>query len=222
MTAKQLYVAFPSSDALYASTMAFIEAVKASPGQSHQALLDKIPSQFIDEVLHAFFQGPLDATGMSGSTASVIQGLMGMVGKASRALASKVMSKVSLDEQKALAEHFEVLTQVVDGQAYNGFPLDAEIANEILLVFETYRSGGEDRPNLVKVMMAIGDGAIEYFFDRPIGRIKVGMITRGLVTAGRATIEKASHSMNGRITPDLEPVARQRVIDYMENMLVEC
>ncbi len=221
MTAKQLYVAFQSSEELYQRSMAFISAVRQAPGSNHQQLLDQIPDLFIDEVLHAFFEGPVDATGMSGSTASLIHGLMNMVGKASRALTGKVLSKVSIEEQQALASHFANMTFTVGEQPYCGFPLDAEIANEALLVFDLYRNGDEDRANLVKVMLAMGDGAIEHFFDRPMGMVKVGMLTRGLVSAGRATIEKASHSMNGKIVPDLEPVARQRVLDYMENMLVE-
>lgn len=221
MTAKQLYVAFQSSDELYQRTMAFVNAVQEAPGSNQQALLDRIPALFIDEVLHAFFEGPVDATGMSGSTASLIHGLMNMVGKASRALAGKVLSKVTPAEQQELARQFQAMTLKLDGQPYSGFPLDPEIANEALLVFEAYRAGDEDRANLVKVMMAMGDGAIEYFFDRPMTAVKVGMITRGLVNAGRATIEKASHSMNGKIVPDLDPVPRQRVLAYMENMLVE-
>lgn len=221
MTAKHLYVAFNSSEQLYQHSVDFIQAVETSPNGDHQALLDRITELFIDEVLHAFFQGPVDATGMTGSTASIVHGFMNMVGKASRALSAKVMSKVSAEEQQALAQHFKVLTLHVDGKPYCGFPLDDEFANEAVLMFETYRTGGVDRAHMVRIMTALGDGAIEYFFDRPMAMVKTGMITRGLVNAGRATIEKASHSMNGKIVPDLEPVPRQRVLDYMEGMLLE-
>src|SRR5690606_7127511 len=100
MTAKKMYVAFPASQALHERTQAFIKAVEDKPSLDHQALLSAIPSLFIDEVLAAFFAGPVDATGMTGSTASVIHGLMNMVGKASRALANKVLGKVTKEEQK--------------------------------------------------------------------------------------------------------------------------
>ena len=65
MTAKQIFVAFPTSAELNRRTLAFIDAVRAQPDQSHQALLSAIPALFIDEVLAAFFQGPIDATGIS-------------------------------------------------------------------------------------------------------------------------------------------------------------
>lgn len=221
MTAKQIFVAFPASAELNRRTLAFIDAVRTQPGQSHQALLNAIPALFIDEVLAAFFQGPIDATGISGGSASMIHGLMNMVGKASRALATKVFSKVSLAEQQFLADHFDSMTLEKDGQPYSGFPLDGELANEAALMFDSFRSGDGDREHLVRIMTALGDGAIRQFFDIPMSGVKVGMVTRGLVNAGRATIEKASHSMNGRILPDMEPVPRQRVLDYMEGMLQE-
>lgn len=221
MTAKQIYVAFPASQTLHERTQAFIKAVQDKPSQDHQALLSAIPTPFIDEVLAAFFAGPVDATGMTGSTASVIHGLMNMVGKASRALANKVLGKVTIEEQKVLARHFVSLTHEKDGQPYTGYLMDPELANEALLMFESFRTGDGDREHLIRIMSAMADGTIREFFDKPMSMVKVGMVTRGLISAGRATIEKASHSMNGKILPDLEPDVRQRVLAYMESLLVE-
>ncbi|MDF1780317.1 MAG: hypothetical protein P1U67_03375 [Alcanivoracaceae bacterium] len=221
MTATTLYVAFPASDELYARTMKFINAVEANPEVSQQALLSDIPSKFIDEVLAAFFEGPVDAAGLKGGSAGVIHSLMGMVGSASRALASKVLGKVTIAEQRVLAAHFREITHEKDGKYYCGFALDPEVANEAVLMFDSFRSGNGERDQLVRIMTAIGDGTVQNFFDVPMMTVKVGMVTRGLVSAGRATIEKASHSMNRKILPDMEPTARQRVLEYMAGMLQE-
>lgn len=221
MTSQTVYVSFPSSKELHSRTRAFISAVTQDPDTHHQSLLDQIPNIFIDEVLEAFFVGPMDATGMKGGGASIMHGLMNVVGKASRALASKVFSRVSLAEQKVLAEHFQQISLEKEGQTYCGYLLDAELANEAALMFESFRRGSGDREHVARVMVAIGDGTIKNFFDIPISSIKVGMVTRGLVSAGRATIEQASHSMNGKLLPDLKPKVRQRVLDYTEEMLRE-
>lgn len=221
MTVNTVYVAFPASPELDRQTRAFADAALANPTQSQQTLLDQIPNIFIDEVLKAFFQGPVDAAGMSGGAASVIHGLMTMVGKASRALAAKVLSKVSLDEQAMLARHFQALTLEKDGVPYCGFPIDGELANEAMLMFQSFRDGTGDEKQMVRIMTALGDGAISNFFDKPLASIKVGFVTRGLVSAGRATIEKASHSMNAKLLPDLEGDVQLRVLEHMEGMVQE-
>src|SRR5690606_14469040 len=152
---------------------------------------------------------------------SVIHGLMNMVGKASRALANKVLGKVTTAEQKVLARHFASLSHEKDGQPYTGYLMDPELANEAVLMFESFRTGDGDREHLVRIMSAMAEGTIREFFDKPMSSVKVGMVTRGLISAGRATIEKASHTMNGKVLPDLEPDVRQHVLEYMEGLLVE-
>lgn len=221
MTVNTVYVAFPASQALDCQTRSFTEAALAAPKQSHQGLLDQIPDAFIDEVLKAFFQGPVDAAGMTGGTASVVHGLMSIVGRASRALAGKVLSKVTLDEQAMLAKHFQALMLEKDGAPYCGFPIDGELANEAVLMFQSFRDGTGDQKQMIRIMTALGDGAIKNFFDAPLANIKVGFVTRGLVSAGRATIEKASHSMNAKFLPDLEANVQLRVLEHMESMVQE-
>lgn len=216
-----VYVAFPASETLYRNTNAFSEAVAARPGVIHQQLIDDISHDFISEVLDAFFDGPMKTLNVQGSMASVMNGVISIIGKASRALVGKVFHKVSIEEQQVLARQFAATQVMVDGKPWCGFPLDDEAANEAALMFESFRKGGGDEAHLVKVMGMFADGAIEHFFDRTMGTVKTGAITRGLVSAGRATIHKAAHSSMQKSLPGLHPKLRQPVLNYFENMLVE-
>lgn len=216
-----VYVAFPASEKLYRNTLAFTEAVRTRPDVIHQQLIDDISHDFISEVLEAFFEGPMKTLNVQGSMASVMNGVMSIIGKASRALVGKVFHKVSVEEQQQLALQFSATQVMVDGQAWCGFPLDDEAANEAALMFEEFRKGQGDEAHLVKVMGMFADGAIEHFFDRTMGSVKTGAITRGLVSAGRATIHKAAHSSMQKTLPGLHPKLRQPVLNYFENMLVE-
>ncbi|MFN3713046.1 MAG: hypothetical protein ACK4SX_05260 [Alcanivoracaceae bacterium] len=216
-----VYVAFPASDTLRRNTEAFREAVARQPGVIHQQLIDDISHDFITEVLHAFFDGPVKSLNVQGSMASVMNGVISIIGKASRALVSKVFHKVSVDEQKMLADRFSAMQVIKDGVAWCGFPLDAETANEAALMFESFRKGGGDEAHLVRIMGQFADGAIEHFFDRTMGEVKTGPITRGLVSAGRATIHKAAHSSMQKSLPGLHPKVRQPVLNYFENMMIE-
>lgn len=221
MTANSYLVAFPSSERLYRNTRAFIDAVEREPGVSHQALLNAITEDFISEVLAAFFDGPVNALGVKGGMARVIDSVVAVISKAARAMTSKVFKKVSLEEQRRLADHFAAIEQLQNGQPYCAFPLDPELANEAVLMFETFRQGEGEPRQLQRVMRAICDGAIEYYFDRSVGCVQVGGFTRGLVSTGRATIAKAAHSALEKTLPGLHPKARQPVLDYFENMLME-
>jgi hypothetical protein len=216
-----VYVAFPASDTLHRNTIAFKEAVARQPGVIHQQLIHDISHDFINEVLHAFFDGPVKTLNVQGSMASLMNSVIAVIGKASRALVSKVFHKVSPDEQRMLAERFTGMQMLYDGQPWCGFPLDESVAREAASVFEAFRLGAGQEADLVRVMGQFADGAIEYFFDRTIGEIKTGPLTRGLVSAGRATIHKAAHSSMQKSLPGLHPKVRQPVLNYFESMLIE-
>lgn len=216
-----VYVAFPSSEILHRRTQEFVEAVRARPAQIHQQLIDDLSHDFITEVLNAFFEGPMRTLNVQGSMATVLNGVMSIIGKASRALVGKVFHKISSEEQQLLAQRFAAMQVAVNGQPWCGFPLDDESANEAALMFESFRSGAGDEAHLVRVMGMFADGALEYFFDRTMGAIKTGAITRGLVSASRATIHKAAHSAMQKTLPGMHPKVRQPVLNYFENMLVE-
>ena len=221
MTVNRYLVAFPASPRLYQNTRAFVDAVQAQPGISHQPLLDAITEDFITEVLNAFFDGPVQALGVTGSMARVMDGFVAVIRRAARTMTGKVFRKVSIEEQQQLAAHFDAIEVVRDGQPYCAFPLDPELANEAVLMFEMFRQGNGQPEQLQKIMRAICDGAIEYYFDRSVGCVEVGRFTRGLVSTGRATIAKAAHSALEKTLPGLHPKARQPVLDYFEAMLME-
>lgn len=216
-----VYVAFPVSETLCRNIHAFSEAVADRPEVIHQQLIDQISQDFIHEVLDAFFDGPVKTLNLQGSMAGVMNGVISIIGKASRALVGKVFHKVSVQEQQILARQLAAIRITVDGRHLCGFPLDDEAANEASLMFESFRKGGGDEAHLVKVMGMFTDGAIEHFFDRTISTVKTGAITRALVSAGRATIHKAAHSSMQKSLPGLHPKLRQPVLNYFENMLVE-
>ena len=216
-----VYVAFPASENLHRRTVGFVEAVRTRPARIHQQMIDDLSHDFITEVLNAFFEGPMRALNVQGSMASVLNSVMAIIGKASRALVGKVFHKVSAEEQQLLAQRFADMQVEINGQPWCGFPLEDEAANEAALMFESFRRGSGDEAHLVRVMGLFADGAIEHFFDRTMGAVKTGAITRSLVSAGRATIHKAAHSSMQKTLPGLHPKVRQPVLDYFENMLVE-
>ncbi|MDF1820850.1 MAG: hypothetical protein P1U64_04725 [Alcanivoracaceae bacterium] len=221
MTAIPVYVAFPVSERLRANVEAFVAAVAQDPAANHQQKLDAITDDFINELLKAFFDGPVEALGVRGGMARVINGVVSVINKSARAMVGRVFRKVTAEEQQALARHFSGIQLDVDGRAYSGFPLDPEMANEAALMFESFREGDGDPDQLRRVMRGIVDGAIEHFLDRSVACVRSGALTRGMVTTGRATIAKAAHSALEKTLPGMHPAHRKPVLGYFEEMLLE-
>ena len=86
MTAIPVYVAFPVSERLRANVEAFVAAVAQDPAANHQQKLDAITDDFINELLKAFFDGPVEALGVRGGMARVINGVVSVINKSARAM----------------------------------------------------------------------------------------------------------------------------------------
>src|SRR5699024_3101073 len=76
MSQTPMYVAFPASDALRERIDAFLKAAADRPTESHVDTLGQIIDPFLDEVLHAYFTGPIDAVHAKGAAVNVILGAM--------------------------------------------------------------------------------------------------------------------------------------------------
>lgn len=216
-----VYVAFPGSTRLVANVGRLNDAIKQQPEVVQQALIHEISLDFISEVLAAFFDGPLRRLNAQGSMASVLNGFVSIIGKASRSLVNRVFDDISAAEQQHLAAQFAAAQVQRDEAVWIGFPLADEVASEAALTFASFHSGTGDEAQLVRVMGHFADGAIEHFFDRTLGAVQTGPVTRRLVSAGRATIHKAAHTSMRKTLPGLHPKLRLPVLDYFADMLVE-
>ncbi|AFT70505.1 hypothetical protein B5T_02231 [Alloalcanivorax dieselolei B5] len=214
-----LYVAFPASETLCQRIDAFLAKMRENPSGNHAADLDGITDPFIDEVLHTYFTGPIEAVNARGTAVNMIMGAMKVIRKAAHGLAGRLMRKASVEEQQALAQHFSSLRLEKDGGVFVGYPLPADLAERANRVFESFANGEGEMAHLVEVMHGITDGAIENYLDKTLGSLKLGAINRGLVSTARATINKASTSAVDKGLPAMERSHRKPVVAYYQSLL---
>ena len=74
MSQPTLYVAFPASDELRDRIDAFLEVTRDEPDSDHVQELEAIMDPFLNEVLHTYFTGPIDAVNAKGTAVNVILG----------------------------------------------------------------------------------------------------------------------------------------------------
>ena len=222
MTQTHVRMAFPASEALEESFRRFRDAVEQDPGGDHRALLRPLSDHFVDEVLAAFFEGPIAAVGEEGRNIHMIRRIMGAIGKAARGMAHRLMKHVSPNEQQALLEYFESLRMERDGHMYVSFPLEDALANRMTHAFDEFIENNEgDMDRLVDVMARMSEVAVEHFLDRIVNNLKLGAFNRGLVRTARATILKSSSMACSHALPDMEYSHRRPVLGYFRDMLVE-
>ena len=222
MADSRLVLAFPASAELDESYRRFREAVERSPSGDHRELLRPLSDHFVDEVLGAFFEGPMNAVGEEGRNIDLIRRVMRAIGKASRGLAHQLMKKATPQEQQALVAHFERLRHEIDGRLHVGFFLDDQLANRMIHAFDEFIENNEgDMDRLVDVMKRMARVTVENFLDGTTNCLHPGPFTRGLVRTARATILKSSSMACERALPDMELSHRPPVLGYFRDMLIE-
>ena len=63
-TLSTVRVAFPASDALHERLDQFLREAAASPDANQSALLNLLLDDFLNDLLAAFFDGPIEAVGV--------------------------------------------------------------------------------------------------------------------------------------------------------------
>lgn len=221
MTQLQLRMAFVASAELEQYYQRFKTAMESSPDASHGRLIEPIANEFVDQVMGAFFFGPIDVVGVEGPVVGLVRSTVNVIKKAASTMVVRLVSKASADEQKALFRHFDGLRLERDGVVYVCFPLEPGLANRMVMTFDEFEDGGGDTGRLVEVMKAMSAAAIKYYLEDTLACLRLGPINRRITHTGRTTIEKAANLAIEKALPALPPDYRTSVIHYFRNMLLE-
>ena len=221
MSSRTVRVAFPASDALHERLDQFLREAAASPDADQSALLNELLDDFLNDLLAAFFDGPIDAVGVQGGVATMVQGGVKIINKAARALVRNLVGKAGPAEQQALAAHFRGLTAERDGRLYLAFPLTGHDGAELQRVFDGYLVGesGYSR-DLVTVMCRLCDDALRHYFDGLVGCVKLNAFNRGIVATARKTIQKAAYMAVEKGLPALGRPHKEPVVRHFSGMLL--
>lgn len=222
MTATTLYVAFPESDTLRRHSDAFLQGIAANPQGDHGTHLRGLMDHLVDDLVDAYFDGPLNATGAEGPLVPVIRGVAKVVRKTARTMGGRLVARMRPGaQQQALAEHVKSHRFQRDGRTYSAFPLEPAMAERASLAFEEALAGERDPAHLVEIMKAITDGALEHYLDYTVASIELNGFMRGMVSTARSTIRKAAYSGIERGLPGMPHEHREPVLRYFNGMLTE-
>lgn len=213
------FMAFKASESLANNVRQFLAYVDGSPSRVDNTLLDAITDDFLDQMLDAFFMGPVNAVENPGRLASIMQSINNVVGKIAKGLAKRLLKKIDTEEQAGLAAHFKSICIDKGDSFYIGFPLTDDYAKRAFTAFG-WSKDEMDEAELTKVMHEMTENAIHYFMDKAVDQLKVGRIVKGIVSTARVSVQKASNSSTGHLM-SLPATEHRQVMDYFLSLMVE-
>lgn len=219
---QETQLVFTPSDTLVAYLEKLYSGQRVAPNAVHTDAMKGIVEHFIDEVIQAFFKGPIDAIEAEGPVVNIILQGVAVISKTGRSLALRLLERVTVSDQAKLVAHFRTLHFERDGQQYIGFPLAPNVAARVEDIFAGITSGADRQSDsLVIAMQEIAKGALQHYMDATVETIEVGMFSRGLVRAARATINKSISTAINRGIPAMGASYRLGLVAYFESMLLK-
>jgi len=214
-------VFMPSAD-----LVAYLEQLYAhqdtAPDEVHTEAMRGIVEYFIDEVIQAFFTGPIDAIEAEGSVVNIILKGVGVIRKTGRSLALRLLERITVEDQAGLVKHFKQLHFQHDGQQYVGFSFAPEVQQQVQQTFSSVLAGeGVPISSLVATFQQIADAALQHYMDNTVEAIEVRAFSRGLIKAARATIKKSTNIAINRGLPAMGTSYRRGLVEYFAQRLVE-
>lgn len=217
MNSAAVTLAFPVSEELRRHLDAFLSAPGEQSGSQH---LVPMLDSFLDDLMAAFFDGPIQAVGAQGSVAAMVQGGVKIISKAARALIRSLIGKAGPAERMALADHFRTLTWLQDDELRIRLPMAEARSAEIQRVFGGYLGGASGySAQLVTVMRELCDDALAQYFDALVACVKLNALSRGIVATARKTIQKSAYMAVEKGLPALGRAHKEPVVRHFEGML---
>lgn len=215
-------MAFPASAALAGHLQAIQTQQQEAPNVVHHNTLRHILDHFLAEVLGAYFTGPIEAVQAEGPVVDMIQRGVGVISKAGRALALRLLDKLEAGDQANLVQHFQQLQHTIDGQLYVAFAFTAADAAQVRQVLAAVANGeAEQLEAFLAVLHLVGDGAVSHYLDGTARALTLGRFSKGLVKATQATVRKSISAAINRGVPALGGKYRAMLAAYYASMLFE-
>lgn len=213
-------MAFSASPAL-ANYLEKIEALQASaPEVLQREILRGILDHFLEEVLTAYFNGPIQAVRAEGPVVNMIERGVGVISKAGRALALRLLEKLEPADQTNLVQHFATLQHQIDGQLYIAFPFARAQAEQVRAALAAAASGEKNSlDGLLEALHIVADGAIGNYLAGTASTLSLGRFSKGLVKATQATVRKSTATAINRGVPALGGKYRAMLASYYQDML---
>jgi len=213
-------MAFPASAALAEHLRAMQTLQQESPNVVHHTTLRHILDHFLEEVLGAYFTGPIDAVQAEGPVVSMIQRGVGVISKAGRALALRLLDKLEPEDQANLVQHFQQLQHTIEGQLYVAFAFNEAQAAQVRQVLAAVANGEEGQQQaFLGALHLVGDGAVSHYLDGTAGALRLGRFSKGMVKATQATVRKSIATAINRGVPALGGKYRAMLAGYYQSML---
>lgn len=219
---------FPLSNELYENALRTIEGVRHDEGsarEENKALAD-IVNQLVQEGLQAYYQIPAELVGLSSTLRAATDQSMRVITGAIRMVINQFFGSLSQAELNLIADYISGMLVEPAGreQPHLIFELDDQfgpLLRERLAQARTSDASKDDVHHLTRHLQQVVDVCLVHYYRQPVGQVSLGLFTRKTADAGIRTVQKAFHSLLGRLLSNLKPDALARLSDHLSSLLHE-
>lgn len=220
------FIAFPSSPELRELSRQLIQNLAAGVSTSQHDLVSRIMLDFTDELLQVFLLDMIEVVQLSPILEKLVHGTVNTIRSTVHSVTRAIVHRLNQGQLQQLGDYIRGLMLTVpaaDGpRPWVGFPVDTHFELRLRRVIGGLQGDNPNAqvPELVAMLCAISDRAIQVYVVQPIELIRLGFVLRKVADAGAHVISGAIHMLIRRLVPDLSRAQYIHLASYLQGMLV--
>ena len=181
-------------------------------------------NRLVHEGLQAYYHEPARLVGLSPAMRATGDHSIRIVAGAMRLVVNRFFSGLSRQELVAVAAYMREL--VVEppqrDRPHLMFPLEQASGETLLASLEQVKTGGvshHDVRTLTHQLQQVVDVCLVHYYRKPADMVSLGKLTRKAADTGIHTVQRAFHTLLGRLLPNLREPALARLSDHLATLV---
>lgn len=222
----QILWGFPMSLETGAQAREVFDRVEAGNGSlkaDNRAMADAV-NQLVHEGLQAYYHEPARLVGLSPAMRTTGDHSIRIVAGAMRLVVNRFFSGLPRPELVAVAAYMRdlMVEPPQRDQPHLMFPLEKASGEALLASLEQVKSGDVSHHEvraLTHQLQQVVDVCLVHYYRKPADMVSLGKLSRKAADAGIHTVQRAFHTLLGRLLPNLREPALARLSDHLATLV---
>ncbi len=223
---QQILWGFPIPTEVGGQTLAVFERVEQAQGSTkadNRAMADAV-NQLVHEGLKAYYHEPARLVRLSPAMRATGDQSIRIVAGAMRLVVNRFFSGLDREELVSVATYMRefIVHPPQREQPHFMFPLEAAAGEALMASLEQVKSGEvshHDVRALTHQLQLVVDVCLVHYYRKPAEMVSLGRITRKAADTGIHSVQKAFHTLLGRLLPNLSEPALAELSDHLCSLI---
>jgi len=223
---QQILWGFPLPPEIGGRTLEVFDRVERAEGSTktdNRAMAEAV-NQLVHEGLKAYYHEPARLVRLSPAMRATGDQSIRIVAGAMRLVVNRFFSGLDRGELVSVAAYMRelIVHPPQRGQPHVMFPLEPAAGEALITSLEQVKSGvasHHDVRALTHQLQLIVDVCLVHYYRKPAEMVTLGRITRKAADTGIHSVQKAFHTLLGRLLPNLSEPALAELSDHLCSLI---